>query len=202
MFGLVYGEGYISSSNELMVYYKKLYYWKIKNEIGEKWENERLDFNKLTFNEKEMMCSYYDREKIRKQLYVNNPLLLLNHINHIRLDTDRDLVKKLKYYKNHYFWDRDDHKFLGLIDAIFSREYKCWIDGKYYDIFLFLIKNDHVETLTFLLDYGLRRKVKYKPKIEEDDYYLLREKNINSIQKELSYYYFNDENKISNFTIE
>ena len=187
-----------NSSNNLVVHYQKISYWKKKNDIWEEWKPEKLNFNNLKFNKQDMTYFYYNREKIRKNLYLDNPLLLLNHI---RLDSDIDLVKKLKYYKKYY--SIEDPKFLKLIDAIFLKEYNCWLDRQYYDIFTFLIKEDKIKTIEFLLYYGLRRRKIYNPKeIPKNNYPLFLQENVKSIRKELSYYYFLDEDRISSFKIE
>lgn len=180
----------LNSSGILQVHYQEISYWKNGNKIWEKYSVATVNLNNLSFNEQDMTVCFYDREEIRKKLYLDNPLLLLDHIS---IDSDNDLEKKLKYYEKYYPWMSP--KFLELIDAIFLKEYKYW-DGKYYDIFLFLIKSDMIKTLRFLLEYGLRRREVYSPKINDSNLNLLKNKSISHIKKELSYYYFLDENKI------
>jgi len=188
----------LNSSGILQVYYQKISYWKNGNRIWEKYDVETVNLNTLNsgLNQKDMKVCYYNREQRRKELYRDNPMLLLNHIDRWSLDSDDELLKKLKYYEKYYSpWEEKEKKFLELIDAIFLKDYQ-YRDNKYYDVFLFLIKDNKIKTLKFLLNYGLRRRKNYMPKIEENNYTILKNDSVLDIQKELSYYYFLDENKI------
>ncbi len=182
---------------KLVVNYKKLSYWKKRNKIWEEWITVPLNLENLHYSSQSMQCLYYDSEKKRKDIYLKNPLLLLSHISY---DFDDKLVKKLKYYEKHY--NSYNPKFLELIDEIFLTEYRSMferyeIEG--YDIFTFLIKENKIKTLKFLLNYGLMRRERYNPKpISENNRNYFFQQNIKSVQKKLSYYYFLDENKIQN----
>ena len=195
---LKYGSKYneifsFNDSNKLQVHYQKIYYWKKKNKIWEEYKVGTMIFNNLSFNEQDMTICYYNREKIRKKLYIDNPMLLLNHIGvgDFLSDSDDDLVKKLKYYQKYY--QNNQYKFLELIDKIFERRYECR-DSEYYDIVIFLIEQDMMETLKFLLPYGVNKRKIYNPRIDDEKYHLLRKNaKVYALKKELKSYYALDE---------
>jgi len=179
---------------EMIVHYQEIFYSKKANKIWEKNKSVRINIYNLTYNEKDMTVCYYNREKKRKEINRDNPMLLINHIGvgYFLSDSDDILVKKLNYYEKYYALMPP--KFLELIDAIFLQKYQYEEEEEYYDICLFLIKSDMIKTLRFLLNYGRRRREMYKPKIDEKNYYLLRSENILIVRNELVYYYFLEEN--------